>query len=355
MRKGQTRYVFPGSNTPKGFFSYYKEGLLGMEKIFILKGGPGVGKSTIMRKIGGALLERGHDVEFWQCSSDNDSLDGMLVPALGIAVIDGTAPHVVDPLCPGVTDEIINLGQHWDETVLNRHKEDIQRLLREIAQFFSAAYRILGQAGEVWETWQKINEEACPEQSWERLSEKVFCGDQRPVRRLFAAAITPKGVVSLADSITQNCRRRCLLQGPPSKNKVLLMQRLAETAVQKGHRLEIYHSCFQPQKIDLLLLPSLNTAVIDHAPPHEKLSLRPGDELLDTQPPLPDPNGRREKAEELSRLFHELLDKASSELLQAKHRHDDLESCYIKAMDFEAVDETQNRLFNKILRIYPHR
>ena len=49
-----------------------------------------------------------------RCSSDNNSLDGIVIPKLKIAILDGTA-HVVDPVFPGVVDEIINLGQFWDE------------------------------------------------------------------------------------------------------------------------------------------------------------------------------------------------------------------------------------------------
>jgi polynucleotide 5'-kinase involved in rRNA processing len=93
MRQGKSRYLFPGSNTPEGFYSFYEEGLKGLDKVFILKGGPGVGKSTLMRKIGQTMLERGYDLDFWQCSSDCDSIDGVIIPALSLAVIDGTAPH----------------------------------------------------------------------------------------------------------------------------------------------------------------------------------------------------------------------------------------------------------------------
>ena len=98
MPKGKIRHMFPGGNTSKGFFSFYNYIISQEEakRIFILKGGPGVGKSTFMKKTANEMLERGYDVEFMHCSSDNNSLDGVVIPNIGVALIDGTAPHVVD-------------------------------------------------------------------------------------------------------------------------------------------------------------------------------------------------------------------------------------------------------------------
>lgn len=98
MPKGKVRHMFPGGNTSKGFYSFYNY-IISQEdakRIFILKGGPGVGKSTFMKKTAAEMLERGYDVEYMHCSSDNSSLDGLVIPKTGVAMIDGTAPHVVD-------------------------------------------------------------------------------------------------------------------------------------------------------------------------------------------------------------------------------------------------------------------
>ncbi|HWQ60991.1 MAG TPA: hypothetical protein VN521_01695 [Negativicutes bacterium] len=104
MREVKIRHLFPGGNTPQGFFSYYNYIIpADAARIFIMKGGPGTGKSTFMRRIGDAMLERGLDIEHHHCSSDNGSLDGVVIPALGVAFIDGTAPHVVDPGIPAAS------------------------------------------------------------------------------------------------------------------------------------------------------------------------------------------------------------------------------------------------------------
>ena len=85
--------MFPGANTSWGFHSFYEENLADIEHVFVIKAGPGCGKSTLIRKIANAMVDRGHDVELWQCSSDNDSLDGVYIPDLSIAIVDGTAPQ----------------------------------------------------------------------------------------------------------------------------------------------------------------------------------------------------------------------------------------------------------------------
>ena len=79
------------------------------ERKIILKGGPGVGKSSFIKKMGEAFSSHGLDMEYHWCSSDNQSLDGIVI-GQKICILDGTAPHVVDPLCPGAVDEILNLG-----------------------------------------------------------------------------------------------------------------------------------------------------------------------------------------------------------------------------------------------------
>ncbi len=99
MIKGRVKMVFPGGNTCLRFYSFYDNIIEpDAKRIFVIKGGPGVGKSTFMRRIGEDLRDRSYDIECHRCSSDNDSLDAVVAPALGAALIDGTAPHVAVPV-----------------------------------------------------------------------------------------------------------------------------------------------------------------------------------------------------------------------------------------------------------------
>ena len=48
---GKTRKMFPGGNTANGFYSFFDYIIPNdVNRIFCLKGGPGVGKSSFMKK-----------------------------------------------------------------------------------------------------------------------------------------------------------------------------------------------------------------------------------------------------------------------------------------------------------------
>ena len=90
-----TTPFFLGANSGQGFQSLFPAFCQPEDHhdLLVLKGGPGVGKSTMMRRIGRAMEERGEDVEYLYCSGDPQSLDGVRIPRIRAAIVDGTSPH----------------------------------------------------------------------------------------------------------------------------------------------------------------------------------------------------------------------------------------------------------------------
>ena len=162
MSKPKEINLFPGSNTSKGFYSFYRYILTqdNANRILCLKGGPGTGKSSLMKKVGKYFFAKGYNIEYHHCSSDSNSLDGIVVKELNVAILDGTSPHIVDPITPGAVDEIINLGDALDIDKLTPHKKEIIALNREISKNFKRAYRFLGSAKYIHDDWSNINYES---------------------------------------------------------------------------------------------------------------------------------------------------------------------------------------------------
>ena len=110
---------FAGANSGDGFQNLFSEvvDLADTYDLMVLKGGPGVGKNTFMREIGRCMEAAGTPVEYLWCSGDPDSLDGVVLPAIRCAVVDGTAPHGTAPLghpakkvsiCKGLQDRLLD-------------------------------------------------------------------------------------------------------------------------------------------------------------------------------------------------------------------------------------------------------
>ncbi len=90
---------FLGGNTPTGFYSLYHQlsDPTRMRALYIIKGGPGSGKSSLMRRVERHAQAAGLETQEVLCSGDPDSLDAVILPQLRAALVDGTAPQGVVP------------------------------------------------------------------------------------------------------------------------------------------------------------------------------------------------------------------------------------------------------------------
>ena len=86
---------FLGANTPQGFVSRFDQLADPTDgwREFVIKGGPGAGKSTLMKRVADFAAGRCGQVELIHCSSDADSLDGVILPDIKTSIADGTPPH----------------------------------------------------------------------------------------------------------------------------------------------------------------------------------------------------------------------------------------------------------------------
>ena len=139
---------FAAVNSSRGFISYYPELFGSAQRVFIIKGGPGTGKSYFMRRVGRYAEERGAAVRYIYCSSDPSSLDGIVIEDR-IALLDGTSPHAVEATLPGARDELIDLGRFWNSERLAAKRETVSRLMNEKSTRYRCAYSALAAAGEL--------------------------------------------------------------------------------------------------------------------------------------------------------------------------------------------------------------
>ena len=147
---------FAGANTGEGFVSAYPSWIREEEfhRVFILKGGSGTGKSSLIKACARAADGVGASVVVLLCSSDPTSADAVILQGKNgrrIAVLDGTAPHTVDPELPGAVGEIVDVGRWWDASMLSFHREEIVLARHEKQRAYHRAYCYLSACREVEE------------------------------------------------------------------------------------------------------------------------------------------------------------------------------------------------------------
>ena len=139
-----TKY-FLAANSCRGFVSKFEVNIRTDYKTYIIKGGPGTGKSSFMKKI--AENANGKMI-LYPCSSDPESLDGIFLEKQKILILDGTAPHTVDPKYPAVCENILNFGEFWDSEKLE-NKTEIIEITNQNKALHKTASRYILAAGEM--------------------------------------------------------------------------------------------------------------------------------------------------------------------------------------------------------------
>ncbi len=348
--------VFPGGNTAKGFYSYYDH-IIGADaaRLFIIKGGPGVGKSFFMKKIGLYMKEKGYDIEFHQCSSDEKSLDGVVIPALKIAIIDGTTPHMVDPKYPGGVDEILNFGEFWNEENISKHKEEIVVITSKISKLFQRAYRFLAAANVIRDDIELIYEEALDKGRFNlaitKLRSEVLGGipysmKEGRIRKLFGSAYSPNGLVDYYETIIGPAEKVIYIQGSYVGGISRILEQIVDEAIKKGLFIEAYHEPMVATNIETILIPELSLAVTaskKYAQKNTKIF------NLDQLMKIEVLEEYREVLEEDQNLVDELLFKGLSNIAAAKQEHDLLETFYIENMNFDKLDQLREKTIKKIM------
>ncbi len=359
MKVKKIKNYFPGSNTTDGFYSFYEFLPYKCEKIYIIKGGPGTGKSTAMKKIGDCALEKGFKIEYHWCSSDNNSIDGIVIPDKKIAFFDGTEPHLTDPKYPGALEEILNFCQFWDEKVLKENKQEIISLNQKIKERFSATYNCLKIAGILDQEQNKYQKNLINKSLLTKLKNEIYKNINPPqknssktssIRKLFGSAITPQGQVSYINSLTKDIKNKYIIKGKPIIEKSKIIKEAGKKFQTKGYSLLYLYCGFNPEYINTLIIPELDTVLINKTKLDKSLQATKSTKIFNLNETLhPEKiSNYSKRINDLNLNYNKFINKAVNNLSKAKSLHDQLENIYIKAMDFKLVDNKINDLIEDI-------
>lgn len=345
------RRIFPGGNTSSGFFSYH-DNIIDKDRnmLYILKGMPGGGKSSLMKELGDNAVKLGLNVEFHHCPSDPNSIDGIVINELKIGIVDGTAPHIIDPVYPGLIDKIIDLGQFIESDGLKLYKSEQFDAKQRNKDSYRRAFNFLKSSKFIYDEIEANNTANVDFKSINKLTrnaiERIFSSESVnnnisgfEVRHLFSSAYTPEGLVDYTSTIIDGVKDRYYLNGDIGTGKTTFLNRIAEQARIRNFHIEIYHNPLVPIKIDSLYIKELNTIISSTKETKNYIYTTIDlDEYFD---------GEGINIDDYQ-LMNSLIEKGIAALSGAKENHGILESIYKKCINYKGVNEVKRKLWEEI-------
>jgi len=348
---------FLGSSGKNGFFSCFSQLTPKIEGqyTYIIKGGPGTGKSSLMKKITEEMENRDIECERIYCSSDPNSLDAVIFPSLRVSIADGTSPHTIDPDYPGATGEIINLGDCWDKDKLYSKKEKIIELTDKNKTCHQRSRRFIESAFSIYGDGEKICRECLDENRLMRYASRVANRHfKKPSGKIglektrLLDAITPKGYYFLAETVNELCDQTIVFEDDFGVAASKLIGELRSYALASGFSV-ISSPCISNEKaLRHIIIKELSLGFFT-ADKLCELNIIPTKSIsLKRFYSSAEMSAHRARLSFSKKASKELMDEAVCALKMAKDIHDDLEAFYVEAMDFDKVAAIADSLIERI-------
>ena len=342
---------FASANGYGGFKSYFGEVFSSekFDKIFVLKGGPGTGKSTLMKRIAKELSNEKLNAELFWCSSDAKSLDGVIIEndKAKIAIVDGTAPHERDAVIPGAIDVIVSLGDSLDQNALGDSRESILKLNEKKKECYKIAYDKLSKSS-VFDTNIKaeiINaiDNSALEDTMNNILKLGFQTQSSVSGVRLISSFSKDGYAAL-ESFKASLSDFYTVRGEYGSDFVF-MTLLADRLEKEGVGFIKLVSPLDPKTVEGIYFKDSNTAVICGV--YENV-------ICDTRDfiNVKEKSAFIEKMKALEYCRSIYLAEAAEALKEASRYHFELENLYSKAVNFEIVNAKTENILAQLSKIF---
>lgn len=358
MRLEDMPCFFLGANAPKGYYSRFDQLFTASPhgKCYLLKGGPGTGKSTVLKKTAAKLGDKNLSTELIFCSADANSLDAVITSDGKFVMADATLPHSAEPKYPGIYETTISLCDCWDEEKLREHGEKASMLFDENRRLHEEARRYIFAAAGLLEDAEKLGKEALNQEKTVKTALKICSRELGKNRRKagtekirFLSAISNNGVFFFEKTAKILCDKIYVLEDDCGAAAKVFMSTVRKTVLEHGFDIiSCRCSVFPGERTEHIFVPELRLGFMTKNRRHgfDILPYRTlhSKRFYDDKKYL----CHKHRIKFALRCASSLIAEASKCMADAKKVHDELEEIYINAMNFSDVDMLTEKILSKI-------
>lgn len=320
---------------------------------FILKGGAGTGKSSLMKRLYSQISKSADAVKYY-CSSDPDSLDAVVCKTTNTAIVDGTSPHTFDPVYPGAFQEVINLGEFWDSDMLKRNAIKIKAVTDSHKQLMNRAKRYIVAASSLcYDTYKLVSDcilESKLDAYVSRLTSKLLPkrSGNGSVKFAQLSAVTPHGYKTMTDTIN-DYKNIFVVNDDYYFGSDKLLKLISAVAEERGYTVLVgKYLVINELVYEHILIPEISTAFVT-SNPMNKLYFEKAVKINMLRFYSHESLSEKKLRLKLNKnACTELVDETVQTLAEAKSIHDELEKLYIPAMDFKRIESVAERIIEKM-------
>ncbi len=341
---GNDIHFFLAANSGGGFASLYDQLLdHAFDDLAIIKGGPGCGKSSLMRAVAAAAEAQGREAVYVRCSGDPDSLDAVILPELNTALVDGTSPHVLEPRYTAVHERYLDLSPFYDLAGVKTERGEIVRESKAYRAAYAESYQILRAVDAVEAERRSILRAAVDREKLCRRAEGIISRELAGKRKgggstaqIFLGGYTCKGEIICFDTVGSMCGRVYELVDSAGLGTQML-ESICASAVAVGERVLVGKNPLRPHEVEHLLIPGRQLAFVTVSDKRPYIGESYRRVRLDAIAESTLSRSEKAHLRFIRRIRRSLEEEAVATLKKAKEAHDRLEQLYHPYVDFAAV------------------
>lgn len=293
-------YYYVTANTAEGFVNLLPSNIEHIHQVISLKHPSQKVKTTILKQLT-SKYEPANEVEVLKSALGDRYLDGIVIREKSLAFLNDS---IVTDDMSGVIELDLSRFTQDNPGKSERLEEKFKHHTEQAYEHFETGLRIHDDLEEIY--IKEMNFERADEIA-DAFIQEVLKGQTKKERdghvyhRLFGTT-TVDGPVNVIPHITEKLSRVVYLKGRAGTGKSTFMKKVASACIEYGFDTEIHHCSFDPNSIDMVLVPDLNFCIFDSTDPHEFFPTKEGEEVIDLYEKAVTPGTDEKYADEINKV-----------------------------------------------------